>query len=112
MGMSGIRRLVRFRRDREFLSGSSNRTAHFGIRCLDVTTPPSEIPVLPVQDRISVGSGSGCVSRYLVGFTDHLTKKPPITELTTQSQSINAPCFPERNVRGARILTTFLLLNW
>ena len=58
------------------MSGSSNRTTHSGVLCLDLTTSPAEIPVRPVKERISAGSGIWCVSRYLVGLDHHLTEAP------------------------------------
>ena len=75
--MSGVQRLVRFRGDRGFLNGRSSRSSHSGILRLDDSASPSEIPVLPVQDGVSVGSGTGCVPRPLVGLTHTLTPHPP-----------------------------------
>jgi len=54
------------------MSGRSSRSSHSGILRLDDSASPSEIPVLPVQDRIPVGSGSGCVPCPLVDLTHPL----------------------------------------
>jgi len=39
----------------------------------------SEIPVIPVRERIPVGSGIWCVPRSLVGLTHRLTPTPHIS---------------------------------
>ena len=65
--MSGVQRLVRFRGDRGRLNGIC-RSNHIGMVRLDVNPSPSEIHVLPVQDRISTHSGIWCVSRTLWGI--------------------------------------------
>ena len=75
--MSGFSGLFRFRGDRGFLNGRTNRFTHSGVLRLDDIASPSEIPVLPVQDGVSVGSGTGCVPRPLVGLTHTLTPYPP-----------------------------------
>ena len=75
--MSGVQGLVRFRGDRGFLNGRTNRITHSGVLRLDVIPSPSEIPVLPVQDGVSVGSGAGCVPRPLVGLTHTLDSPSP-----------------------------------
>jgi len=77
MGMSGFSGLFRFRGDRGFLNGRTNRSSHSGVLHLDDIASPSEIYVVPVQDGVSVGSGTGCVPRPLVGLTDTLTPHPP-----------------------------------
>ena len=74
--MPGFSGLFRFRGDRGFLNGRTNRITHSGVLRLDDIASPSEIPVLPVQDGVSVGSGTGCVSRPLVGLTHTLTPHP------------------------------------
>ncbi len=44
---------------------------------LDDTATPSEIPVLPVQDRIPTGSWTWCISCSVVGLTLPLTPQLP-----------------------------------
>ena len=75
--MSGVQGLVRFRGDRRRVNGRTNRSSHSGVLRLDDIASPSEIPVLPVQDRVSVGSGTGWVPRPLVGLTHTLTPHSP-----------------------------------
>ena len=85
MGMFEIQRLVRFRGDRERLNGN-RRSNHIGMVRLDVIPSPSQIYVLPVQDRISTHSGIWCVSRTLWGIPlSHLRMKtPPPLKLQTK----------------------------
>jgi len=59
------------------MSGGSNRTTHSGVLRLDDSASPSEIPVIRIQDRVSVGSRVWCVSGSLLGSTDPLTEHPP-----------------------------------
>ena len=59
------------------MSGRTNRTTYSGVLRLDDSASPSEVPVLPVQDRIPTGSGSGCVPRSLVGLSHRLTPRLP-----------------------------------
>ena len=66
--MSGIQRLVRFRGDRGRLNGdyrSSHMSSHIGMVRVDVFPSPSQIYVLPVQDRISADAGIWCNARTL-----------------------------------------------
>ena len=51
----------------------TNRTTYSGVLRLDDSASPSEVPVLPVQDRIPTGSWTWCISCTLVDSTDPLT---------------------------------------
>ena len=75
--MSGFSGLFRFRGDRGFLNGRTNRSSHSGVLRLDDIASPSEIPVVPVQDGVSAGSWTGCVPCPLVGLAHPLTPHPP-----------------------------------
>ncbi len=56
---------------------------------LDVDTSSSEVLVLPVQGRVSVGSRVWCVSGSLLGSTDSLTSQSPnhLTEFPNETVS-------------------------
>ena len=95
--MSGFSGLFRFRGDRGFLNGRTNWSSHSGVLRLDDIASPSEIPVLPVQDGVSVGSGTGCVPRPLVGLTHTLTPHSPnfLSDFPDETHSdIGVPCGP------------------
>ena len=77
VGVTGVQGLLRFCGDRRRLNGNC-RSNHFGMVSLDVNPSPSEIHVLPIQDRISTHSGIWCVSRTLWGIPlSHIRMKTP-----------------------------------
>ena len=83
LGDDRVEGLLWFRGDRGRLNGRDNRTTDSWLVRLDVIPSPSQIYVLPVQNRISTYSGIWCVSRTLWGIplSDIRMKTPPHTKL-------------------------------
>ena len=92
--------------DRGFLNGGSNRSSRPGVLRLDDTASPSEIPVIPVQDRIPTGSGVWCVPCHLVGLPHRLTPHSPHSVLHSPDETnprIDGPPVPRtRNGWGSQ----------
>jgi hypothetical protein len=60
------------------MNGRNNRTSHSGVLRLDAHPTSSEVSVLPLQDWISVHTGTGCVSGAVLVYDDRrILTDPP-----------------------------------